>query len=80
MEKQQLTGLYLFLQHVVVMELVWLTVTAVQVASVFASPTTGGRSVTNVHQASMDTQTVLVSGFGPFMSTNVTIDTQIRCL
>lgn len=42
-----------------VMVLVWLTVCAVQLASVFAFPTMGGRSVTNVHPATMDTQTVL---------------------
>lgn len=46
-------------RHVAVVEPVWLTVAAVQVASVFASTTMGGRSVTHVHQASMDTQTVL---------------------
>lgn len=42
-----------------VMGLVWLTVCAVQLASAFAFPTMQGKSVTNVHQATMDTQTVL---------------------
>lgn len=68
-QKQQLTTLFLFLQLVSVMGLVWLTVCAVQLASAFAFPTMQGKSVTNVHQATMDTQTVLVSGFDPSMST-----------
>lgn len=68
--KQQLVTLFLFIQCVSVMGLVWLTVCAVQVANVFAFTTMGGRSVMNVHQATMDTQTVLVSGFDPSMSTN----------
>lgn len=46
-------------RRVSVMALVWLTACAVQVANVFAFPTMGGRSVTNVHPATMDTQTVL---------------------
>lgn len=79
MEKLQLISLFLFLQHAAVMELVWLPVTAVRVASVFAFPTMGAMSVMNVHQASMDIQTVLVSGFGPSMSTNTTT-MQIRYL
>lgn len=65
----------LFPQSVSVMALVLPTVRAVQVATVFAFPTTRGRSVTNVHPATMDTQTVLVSGPEPCMSSSVnTVD------
>lgn len=79
--KQQQLTLFLFLQCVAVMVLVWLTECAVQVASVFAFPTMGERSVTNVHPATMDTQTVLVSGLHPSMSTSVTmIDKPVRCM
>lgn len=52
--------LFLLFQRVSVMGLVWLTVSAVQVDSAFAFPTMGDRSVMNVHQATMDTLTVLV--------------------
>lgn len=48
-------------RSVSVMALVLPTVRAVQVATVFAFPTTRGRSVTNVHPATMDTQTVLAA-------------------
>lgn len=65
LQKQQLMTLFLFLQSVSVMGLVWLTVCAVQMASVFAFLTMRDRIVTNVHQATMDTQTVLVSDFDP---------------
>lgn len=67
--KQQLMILFVFPQRVSVMVLVWPTVCAVQVASVFAFPTMGGRSVMDVHQATMDTQTVLVSVLDACMST-----------
>lgn len=53
------------------MVLVWLTIGAVQVASVFAFPTMGDRSVTYVHPATMDTQIVQVSGLDPSMFTSV---------
>lgn len=46
-------------RRVSVMGLVWLTMSAVQVDNAFASPTMGDRSVTNVLQATMDTQIVL---------------------
>lgn len=61
----QLTPLFLFPQRVSVMGLVWPTVSAVQVDSVSACPTLGGKSVMGVLQATMDTQTVLVSGSDP---------------
>lgn len=67
--KHQLTIVFVFPQCVSVMALVWPAVCAVQVASVSAFPTMGGRSVMNVHQATMDTQTVLVSGLDACMST-----------
>ena len=62
---QQLISLFFFFQRVSVMVLVWLRVCAVQVASVFAFPTTEGSSAMNVHPGTMDTQTVLVSGLHP---------------
>lgn len=48
------------------MELVWLTMCAGTMVSVFAFPTTEARTVMNVHRATMDIQTVLVSGFDSF--------------
>lgn len=63
------------------MGLAWLTMCAVQVASVFAFPAMGDRSVTHVHRATMDTRTVLVSGLDPFMSTSETTrDKPIGCM
>lgn len=57
--------LFLFLQGVFVMVLVWLMGSAGQMANVFAFPTTEDRTVMNVHLVTMDTQNVLVSGFVP---------------
>lgn len=48
-------------RSVSVMGLAWLTMCAVQVASVFAFPAMGDRSVTHVHRATMDTRTVLLA-------------------
>lgn len=61
-------------RRVSAMALAWLTACAVPVASVFAFPTMGDRSVTNVRQATMDTQTALpASAHGKaHMATHVT--------
>lgn len=57
---------------------VLLTTSAVQMASVFASPTTRDSSVTNVHQVTMDTQTALVSSVS--ICTEATPETCFGCM
>lgn len=66
--------IYFFPQRVSAMALVLLTVCATPTVSAFASQTTGDGSVMNVHRASMDIRTVLVSGVEPCMSHQCSCD------